>query len=73
MQEVQFTNDLSDEVEPYAWLSQTAPASPLNGRSRSGSRHRVQEEYLFCLDSEPDEYRRSRGSGQFTSLLLGIF
>ena len=28
----------TNEVEPYAWLSQTAPASPLHGRSRS-SRH----------------------------------
>ena len=60
-----------EEVEPYAWLSQTAPASPLNGRSRSCSRSRGEEQYLFYLDGEQEDGRRSRGSGQFTSLLVG--
>ena len=57
------------DVEPYAWISQTAPASPLTGRSRSGSRA---GEYLFYLDSESEEQRRSRGSGQFTPFFIGI-
>ena len=68
---IRYTNELQDEVEPYAWLSQTAPASPLNGRSRSCSRNRGEEQYLFYLDGEQDDIRKSRGSGQFTSLLIG--
>ena len=63
--------EFQDEVEPYAWLSQTAPASPLNGRSRSCSRSRGEEQYLFYLDGEHEDVRKSRGSGQFTSLLIG--
>ena len=63
----------TNEVEPYAWLSQTAPASPLHGRSRSGSQSGVQGEYMFYLDSDAEEGRKSRGSGQFTSFLLGKF
>ena len=66
-----YTNEFHDEVEPYAWLSQTAPASPLNGRSRSCSRSRGEEQYLFYLDGEHEDVRKSRGSGQFTSLLIG--
>ena len=68
---IRYTNELQDEVEPYAWLSQTAPASPLNGRSRSCSRNRGEEQYLFYLDGEHEDIRKSRGSGQFTSLLIG--
>ena len=61
----------NEEIEPYAWLSQTAPASPLNGRSRSSSRNRGEDQYMFYLDSGQEENRKSRGSGQFASLLIG--
>ena len=61
----------NEEIEPYAWLSQTAPASPLNGRSRSSSRNRGEDQYMFYLDSGQEENRKSRGSGQFSSLLIG--
>ena len=68
---VRFTNNAAEDVEPYAWLSQTAPASPLNGRSRSCSRSRGEDQYLFYLDGDHDESRKSRGSGQFSSLIIG--
>ena len=68
---VRFTNDAADDVEPYAWLSQTAPASPLNGRSRSCSRSRGEDQYLFYLGGDHDECRKSRGSGQFSSFVIG--
>jgi ankyrin repeat-rich membrane spanning protein len=68
---VRFTHGAAEDVEPYAWLSQTAPASPLNGRSRSCSRSRGEDQYLFYLDGEHDECRKSRGSGQFSSFIIG--